>query len=363
MPDNPNTPDRPFNEPILPRFPTIPRDPPDDTPRRVPPDPSPPGTPAVPIPALPLPAPPSPVPIPGTPVPPSGPFPNIPPANDPVFRQPRGPFGGVAGLGGIAIIIAQIMRELILGQQQREIDRDVARVDRAVREEAARRRREERLAEEIRQGRTPAADPLPVPDQPPPPEILRPPEFTPPFIGDVFDIPRGIPVPAPNPAIPRPPAPAAPAVPRRVFDRPPLGVPVGLPGNPGLPRIGSPNPFDNPLSPFSTPSPVPSPRLPSPAPRPQPNPFTPSVPGPGLTPSLPPLVPSPGIPTAFVPRPIPLQDVARERKCPPCKKKKPKKRTKCFAGFYRETRTGMKKTKWRQVPCSGKVVPFPKLGI
>lgn len=279
-------------------------------------------------------------------------FPTGPAANDPTFSIA----GRLVRIGGFITIGAAALAELVAAIQREIIDqelRDIAAVDALI---SRRLGADNPLA--VITIDAPLDEPLPrdefefrpgdLPASPDAPPTRAPdPRFTP------FEIP---PVVAP-PATPAPPE--IPAPPRDLPDirtqpetRP---APSSDPLPPGTPGIGTPRPvftprpgglFSSPPLPgtFSPPQFI-SPPVTTPV-------FAPRI-GTPLTPPRTTVSPSPGPGTIQLPRQQP-QPQPRQRRCKPCRKKKPTRRKACYKGLYREgpMSNQLKKTRWVKIDCS-----------
>ena len=269
----------------------------------------------------------------------------LPPVPPIVFEQPaatvtqvvRPPFA----LAGALVIGAAILIERLVRRRQEQAIEDILEGQANVLKIKLQRRARERELRTITLPPLPQFDP-----QPDEPLIVSPqllPQPTTPRVDvdvDVqtpIEIPTSVPVPVVQPAPVEIPAPVALPLPAPVPS--PVGVPLPTPSPIGIPApVPFPRPFPRifPL-PLVFPIPLVSPR---PLTTPVPRVIAPPVPVP-----IPIPVPVPQ------PQPFPLPNVAGPQRCPPCKKKKPKRRKKCFKGLFTERHLSMKKTRWDQIDC------------
>lgn len=269
------------------------------------------------------------------------------------------------GIGAAIIITAKDVADAITRKQQRDIDDELEALNEQVTREVQRRNREKQLrATSVRRG---------PPGRDIPGELSKGRENSsvlslPPSqlgrieIGTPVEIDRGQ-LPAPGPIIPeRPGTPNIPApTPSPGPGRSPITLPTPAPGpapapkpaSRPIPGIGSPSPVFTPrTSPRTAPKPFPigfpfqSPfNFPKNSPRRGPRPQKFRRPG-SLTGSDPRLV-------QFA-QPSPNPQTNPDKRCKPCpKKKKPKRRSKCFKGLYREGRmdNDVSYEEWVEIDC------------
>jgi hypothetical protein len=258
------------------------------------------------------------------------------------------------GIAGVIIIGAEIIRDVILRRQQKQIDENMARQD------AEFKRRLDEIKRRILAGRIEVLpSPRPGVDSPPVMPVFEPIVLPQPRPAPVRVLPRPVevapgrvPIPAPSPA----PAPV-PAPQRRAAPAPAPGPAPGPIAPPAPAPSPAPAPAPSPVR-RAMPRPTPARRaLPIPLPFAPPLPrIRPSIPRTGIRPIQ---TPGPSFAPSPVPAPLPQPTTqpgapTRGRECPPCErvKRKRRKKGKCEEGFFRQQLDGDEFFVWRTRDCA-----------